>query len=366
MLNRLTGVRAVAAIFVVFFHFGDSFATLFPPLVWLRPLYKSGDMGVDLFFLLSGFILSLNYLDKLKTFSRRNYFNFLGARLARIYPVHIFTLLLLTAFVLYAWHFDIKMNLAHYSGFTWATNVFLIQVWPGFNRGLTWNFPSWSISAEWFAYLLFPFFAITIAKNKRPFVWGSLALMLYTVPSLFGLEQNSVRWALLRVSSEFLAGCFLFCIYRSGIACPIRPWLSGLGCISICAVGSYFNVSRALSLPFFALLIWGLATYSEGFLSGRIAVYWGKVSYALYMTHGLCQIVLNRAIPTEKFRFSSFLLRAEIAVAYSLPLIFSAVLVYHFVEMPARQWLHPSSKKKPLTVSSGELLQTSTKESAGI
>ncbi|MGB2665793.1 MAG: acyltransferase family protein, partial [Candidatus Acidiferrum sp.] len=86
MLNRLTGIRAVAAIFVVFFHFGDSFAALFPAFGVLRPIYKSGDMGVDLFFMLSGFVLSLNYLDGFRTISRGSYRKFLRARLARIYP----------------------------------------------------------------------------------------------------------------------------------------------------------------------------------------------------------------------------------------------------------------------------------------
>jgi len=364
MLNRLTGIRAVAAVFVVFFHFGDSFVTIFPWFGFLRPLYKSGDMGVDLFFLLSGFILSLNYLDKFREFSKRNYFQFLGARLARIYPVHLFTLLLLTVFVLSARHLDLKTNVAHYSGFTWVTNVFLIQVWPGFNRGLTWNFPSWSISAEWFAYLLFPFLAIGITRSRRPFLWGSLALCLYAVPSLAGLEQNSVRWALLRVSSEFLAGCFLFRIYRSGVKCPVPPWLSALACISICATGSYFGVSRALSLPFFALLIWGLATYPNGFLSGRAAVYWGKVSYSLYMTHGLCQIFLNRALPVSQYQSASTFIRADIVMVYSLLIILSSVLTYHLVEEPARKRLSPSGHRKVLgTSSSAKIFQAARKQS---
>ena len=364
MLNRLTGVRAIAAVFVVFFHFGDSFATLFPSVALFRPLYKSGDMGVDLFFLLSGFILSLNYLDGFKTFSKNNYFQFLHARLARIYPVHLFTLLLLTAFVLYAGHSNIKTNLAHYTAFTWVTNVFLIQVWPGFNRGLTWNFPSWSISAEWFAYLLFPLLAIRIARTKRPLLWGCLALLLYAIPSAWWIEENSVRWALLRVSSEFLAGCFLFRLYRSGFQCPIRPWLSGLIAISMCSVCSAYGISRACSLPFFALLIWGLATFQEGFLSGPIAVYWGKVSYSLYMTHGLCQIVLNRALPVAKFASNSPLIKAEIAIAYGLLVLGSAVLTYHLVEVPIREWLHPSPKRKPAVTPQVDVLQTGAKQSA--
>jgi peptidoglycan/LPS O-acetylase OafA/YrhL len=344
MLNRLTGIRAVAAIFVVFFHFGDSFAALFPAFGVLRPIYKSGDMGVDLFFMLSGFILSLNYLDGFRTISRGSYRKFLRARLARIYPVHLFTLLLLTAFVLSARGAGAKLNSTHYTGFTWVTNVFLVHIWPGFNRGLSWNFPSWSISSEWFAYLLFPLFAFWIGSTKRPYIWIVLALSVYVVPCFYGIEHNPTRWALLRVTAEFVGGCFLFQIYRRGWKCPLPPWASGALALLICAVCTYFDVTRACSLPFFALLIWGLAVNTEGWLAGPVAVYWGQVSYSLYMTHGLCQIFLNRALPAGHFATSSIAIRAGLVALYLFLIVVAAVLTYHYVETPARHWLNRSEK----------------------
>jgi peptidoglycan/LPS O-acetylase OafA/YrhL len=345
MLNRLTGIRAVAAIFVVFYHFGDSFASLFPAFAVFRPLYKSGDMGVDLFFMLSGFILSLNYLDGFTVITAQNYWKFLRARLARIYPVHLFTLLLLTAFALSAKGASVKVNAAHYSAFTWFTNVFLVQMWPGFNRGLSWNFPSWSISCEWFAYLLFPFFAFRVGSAKRPQIWFVLALLLYAVPCFFGIEQHPTRWALLRVISEFLAGCFLFQIYRYGWKSPLPPWMSGLLSLSICALCTHFEVTRAFSLPFFALLIWGLATNTQGWLAGTAAVYWGQVSYSLYMTHGVCEIFLNRALPVAHFTSASLAVRAGIVALYVSLIVVAALLTYHYVETPARRWLNRSQRK---------------------
>lgn len=345
MLNRLTGIRAIAALFVVFYHFGDSFAALFPALVVFRPIYKSGDMGVDLFFLLSGFILSLNYLDDFQQISVQSYWKFLRARLARIYPVHLFTLLLLTGFVVFARHASMLLNSGHYTRFTWMTNVLLLQIWPGFNRGLSWNFPSWSISSEWFAYLLFPIFAFCIGTTKRPVKWFSLALLAYMVPCIFGIEHHPTHWALLRVSSEFVAGCFLFQIYRGGWKCPIPAWSSGLLGLSICVMCTKFDVTRSYGLPFFALLIWGLAVETRGWLSGSVAVYWGQVSYSLYMTHGLCQIVLNRVLPTTDFVAASFLTRAGIVAFYLCLIAVTAVFTYHFVETPARRWLNRSEKR---------------------
>src|SRR5262249_29788594 len=155
-----------------------------------------------------------------------------------------------------------------------------------------------------------------------------------------------------------------FRLYRSGFQCPIRPWLSGLICISMCCVCSGYGISRACTLPFFALLIWGLATYQEGLLSGSFAVYWGKVSYSLYMTHGLCQIMLNRALPVARFQSNSAAVRAEIMAAYFLLVIVSALLTYHLIEVPARQWLHPTPKGKPLAANPVDVLQTSAKQSA--
>ena len=342
MLKRLTGVRAVAAVFVVFFHFGDSFAVLFHPIRLLRSVYRSGDVGVDLFFILSGFILSLNYLDAFESFSRREYFAFLRARFARIYPVHLFTLVLLGGLVVLARHYGVFVPAENHSLFTFFTNLFVVQVWPGFFRGLNWNLPAWSISAEWFVYLVFPFLALRIAKTKRPMLWSGILLAIFVVSSFWG-ARALLSWSLLRVTCEFFAGCLLYRVYRARVRCPMKPWLAGFLSFSTCVLCMQFGVTKALALPFLALLIWGLAEYAEGPLSGRTAIYWGKVSYSLYMTHGICQIVLDRVLPAARFETAAPLLRGSILVAYLAVIAAAAIATFHIIEEPARKWLRTRS-----------------------
>ena len=180
--------------------------------------------------------------------------------------------------------------------------------------------------------------------TKRPYIWIVLALSVYVVPCFYGIEHNPTHWALLRVTAEFVGGCFLFQIYRRGWKCPLPPWTSGALALVICAVCTYFDVTRACSLPFFALLIWGLAVNTEGCLAGPVAVYGGQVSYSLYMTHGLCQIFLNRALPAGHFVTSSVAIRAGLVVFYLFLIVVAAVLTYHYVETPARHWLNRSEK----------------------
>ena len=348
MLKRLTGVRAVAAIFVVFFHFGDDFAVLFHPIRLLQTVYRSGDVGVDLFFILSGFILSLNYLDAFDSFSPRKYLDFLRARLARVYPVHLFTLLLLGGLVLAARHYGVHVPAENHTRFTFFTNLFLVQIWPGFFRGLNWNLPAWSISAEWFVYLVFPFLALRIAKVKKPIHWSGIFLAIFIVSSFFG-ARASLSWSLLRVTCEFFAGCMLYRVYRAGVRCPIKPWLAGLLSMSVCIACMQFGVTKSLVLPFLALLIWGLAAYPDGLLSGRTAVYWGQVSYSLYMTHGICQIVFNRMLPVDRFQAASLPVRLSVIVAYLAVVAAAAVATFHLVEEPARKWLRKRPTVKPST-----------------
>jgi peptidoglycan/LPS O-acetylase OafA/YrhL len=155
-LARLTGIRAVAALFVVFLHYRNDLETFLPSTKILDPLFSAGDLGVDLFFMLSGFILMLNYEQKFRRFALPEYRKFLWTRLARIYPVHVFTLFFLTALVLFARH--LHQPLHHPEWYTlpaWLQNVFLLQAWTGIAQTLSWNFPAWSISAEWFCLSIF-------------------------------------------------------------------------------------------------------------------------------------------------------------------------------------------------------------------
>ena len=152
----LTGIRALAALLVLGMHTEQNVPA---GLDSLLPFFARGYLGVDFFFVLSGFIITHVYFASLASPSRSAVQIFLWHRLIRLYPVHITVLAGLVAIV----------SLAHAAGFTfnnpqeWQWNELLWQLTLLHAWGVTaspgWNAPSWSISAEWFAYLLFPLLA---------------------------------------------------------------------------------------------------------------------------------------------------------------------------------------------------------------
>src|SRR6202161_3995096 len=131
----------------------------------MPPLVAKGYLGVELFFVLSGFILCPVYLDQVADGGFR-YGSFLWARLARIYPLHLATLAGIGAMALAALAAGrvIDPNILSWSSL--PANLLLVQAW-GYAPQAGWNHPSWSISAEWFAYLSFPVFAIAAAGLRR-------------------------------------------------------------------------------------------------------------------------------------------------------------------------------------------------------
>lgn len=98
----LTGIRAFAAIGVVLTHFHSELESFVPSFSLLAPLYSRGGLGVDLFFVLSGFIITHVYEDKLRLNPKQEYRKYIINRFARIYPNYFATLTTLVIMVLCA------------------------------------------------------------------------------------------------------------------------------------------------------------------------------------------------------------------------------------------------------------------------
>ena len=126
-ISALTSLRGVAALTVLIFHVIPGFR---------------GYLAVDLFFLLSGFVLTHVYHEIELTW--QSYFSFSKARLARIYPVHLMMLVVLLPML------DTRPDFS--SGGLLSSLLFMQSPW----HSICWNYASWSISAEWHSYLLFP------------------------------------------------------------------------------------------------------------------------------------------------------------------------------------------------------------------
>src|SRR5689334_18685004 len=151
-LDSLTGVRALAALAVVFFHFRvvgfapESYATDFPAV-------NACYLGVDAFFLLSGFVMMHVHGEEFARPRVASAWRFLGLRLARIYPLHVAILGLLLVLA------TVQTLLAPASTATpewqerFAMDALLRHLLLVGWSSATWNPPAWSLSAEWTAYL---------------------------------------------------------------------------------------------------------------------------------------------------------------------------------------------------------------------
>lgn len=343
-IPSLTGVRAYAAIWVMLLHFQFSVGVKLD----LGKVINHGFWAVDIFFVLSGFILSHIYAHEFKQSGLKHYRSYLAARFARIYPLHMFTLALLAAYILLRVARNPAAGLPErFDLFHLLLNLGMIHAW-GYASDLSWNFPSWSISCEWFAYvLLLPLLCRYLRKWPMALVfavavamWSALYSLLAVEGQLIG-EQAVSRWAIPRVTCEFVLGYALYRLFSLWRPSPILADVmaaSGVGMIMFLSLGSI--LSEWWLAPAISLLIVGLGNpgrLGRAAFGNRVAVYWGERSYSIYMLHGVVQIaasvfVLNSPFVTRAWAWP--LLAAQIAAV-----LVGSSLCYRWIELPARHRL---------------------------
>jgi len=340
VIPALTGVRFFAAAWVVLFHFRGDMVAMFPAWQQATWFVSGGYLGVDLFFVLSGFVITFNYVDRFRRFDGKTYRQFLGLRLARMYPVQLATIAAVAVLVEAA--HAVHRTLHHSYGLVdLVKNVLLINAWTLHTPHLSWDYPAWSISAEWFAYLLFPLLALLLIRVESvrvSAVCALAALFAYVGMSHLGVFAGS---PLVRISAEFTAGGFLARLYplvRSG-----RGWgLLALGSTIAVPCLLYFTPprvsSQALVFPFAGIVI-GLSL-GRGLLGAFLAlpsvVFLGEVSYSLYMTHAVILMFGVKIVSMETHRTSGLATRGLILLGYTIVVLAAAIGTYVLVERPAR------------------------------
>lgn len=173
----LTQLRCVAVLFVFLCHSAAIPGTR--DLIRWNFLAPMGQIGVGLFFILSGYVLGYNYVG-LEITSSKNFLNYLWIRLVRLYPTHILTLLLAVPLIVLG---RLNYRLSIFSVFT---NVTLLQTW--FPSTICFNTCSWALSMELFFYCVFPGIAWLVRKTgSRSIFYVSVVIYLVTL-SLCGFE----------------------------------------------------------------------------------------------------------------------------------------------------------------------------------
>jgi peptidoglycan/LPS O-acetylase OafA/YrhL len=355
-IRPLTGIRGFAAGLVLLTHFFPLWSGLVPALHGLERLSGRGFIGVDLFFILSGFILNYVYFDAGKPGPAwADYRSFVWHRFIRVWPVHFATLAWLLGLVLAAgvWHIVLTGNYA------WTALPFqltMTHAWPlpGTGRdadpfaAYSWNYPSWSISAEWFAYLLvFPAAWRLLRQLDRVREAGIFGLaVLLLAGRAFWLQPFPLACCdmVVRVTVEFVAGALLYRVYcRAGNATRFcRRAADGIFLAVLAALLFAPAPATPWIVVLFPALLLGLTAETSlvaRVFAARPALWLGRISYSVYMTQAVVQRLLKPVLNPAHFQSSSPWLRAGV-LALSLLLIFgTANLFYYLVENPARGWL---------------------------
>ncbi|MGB3767181.1 MAG: acyltransferase [Phormidesmis sp.] len=391
-IDTLTGLRSFLIIWIVLYHLKEELAVLLP---WppLLSFAAAGFAGVDFFFILSGFVIAYSYAPRFKSFNLKNYGKFLWLRLARIYPLHFITLGATILLVVAANASGSELSYPEfYSLSGLIQNLFLVQAWS-LPTAFSWNAIAWAVSCEWLAYLLFPVVIAATLRIRNPAYSAAamIAVLLLTAAICQGLDVNwqAIRGAgsygVLRIAGEFVAGCLLYNLYAARWGYRWRGLATTTGMVTVAGItvvstpnilsnqlGSIIGTPDQLDAlwltPLCAIAIYLLA-WEKGAIahlcSTRIAMKGGELSYALYITHFLCLIVLRRALPLERFAEMDLMVKTAALLGYLGVMVVVAIAANHLIEEPSRRWMKGLiTPKQPAVAVVSEVVVLSTVEVA--
>lgn len=341
-LAALTGLRALAAWLVVFYHARLSLTDWVPEAVIAGA--GKGYLSVDLFFMLSGFVMWLNYGPRLRAEGAAGAPAFWWRRFARIWPLHAAILagLLVFAMVVLATGRD----MTNYPLAELPLHVLLLQNW-GFTPELTWNHPAWSISAEMGAYLLFPLAVVTVRwEAMRPWALvAGIALAIsvlhwvFVVADAQSLGEHITRLGLVRCVLQFGIGMMLanlWAAWRGRRGMALASAIVAAACFALLALGM---AAETFLMPLaFAAMLLALALDTgpvARLLSTRPLVWLGDASYATYLVHYPLLIAVKLVAVDASLQISPM-----VFATYLLILLALSGGLYRWLEKPAQQWLN--------------------------
>jgi peptidoglycan/LPS O-acetylase OafA/YrhL len=349
----MTGIRGVAAVWVMLYHAQlDAGKYYNLPFLHKIPDMNNGWRGVDLFFMLSGFILMYAHERDFHVIRKASLIRFARLRFARVYPLNAVVLLLIAAFVAFqpgfvAW--SRVSNPADFSLESFVRTLFLATRWF-LPRSGDWNQPVWSLSLEVLGYAIFPFVAYFVLRVTR--IWPLIAMIgfcLFTSLVYLELKDRAItidQIAVVRMLVCFLTGIAVFRIWTltaESTAKKWAAWISAVSAVGILAATWSAWGGAAVNL-LFALLLYGLA-FQRGvvnrLLSSRIAMYLGNISFPLYLTHVVPLLWLHYFFLFNGARYSTFE-KLAVLMCWAIGCFLMATLLHHFVENPfhelGRRW----------------------------
>lgn len=346
MIKPLTSLRFFFALLVFLSHYNIGNSALF----------SEGYIGVSFFFILSGFILSYSYEERILS-GLVSKSSFYVARFARIYPLHIltFTLALLLALI----------YKEHITFLTASTNIALLQSWiPLKSYYFTFNSPSWSISDEMFFYAVFPFLILFFNKPKQLILkLGSIIALaiIYglTMAYIYDVPDKYHAWfyinPLFRLI-DFVIGIGIYYLWKRkrSSQCSINFWPAtileaGSILLLVAMIMVSYNMPQIIRYACYywmpmSIIIYVFANQGKGgaisrFLSLKWLVIAGEISFAFYMMH----VIIMRITDICFFKLNVvFGVKLPDAVEFSITLMSIFVLSlmsFYWFETPLNIWI---------------------------
>ncbi|CAN5442175.1 acyltransferase [soil metagenome] len=356
-LRALTSLRGIAAWFVVLYHIRLSVAGLAPGAV---AFFAKGYLAVDFFFLLSGFVIWLSWSDRLRRDGWHAVPTFLHKRVARIWPLHLVVLAAAVGLALLL----VATGHAAPADYPFAElplHVLLLQNW-GFTNHLAWNDPSWSISCELGAYLLFPLLALAIDWKRVPTaaVIGAAAALLVLLHAVMAeggalnLGHDIARFGLRRCILEFACGTTIAALWWRWRNTPRVPgWAAAGLSILLLLLWAGGTLPETLAIPaaFAAALL--AAALSSGARGNPLEAGWlhylGEISYATYLSHFMLFVLFKLALVSDAHAVPPLLIGLYLAMV-----LCGSVALYHLVERPAQKWVNRLKLASLLREASGK------------
>ncbi|WP_443747234.1 acyltransferase family protein [Asticcacaulis solisilvae] len=365
--EALDAFRGFFAVVIVLYHF-STYGYFYD-----LPLVRNASYGVDFFFVLSGFVITSAYLDKVR--QNPDFPEFVVRRFGRIWPLHIVMLALLVGLEFAKL---LTLRFAHLNSgqppFSGANDipsliagVFMLNG-VGFFKDFTWNIPSWSISAEFYTYLIFYF----CAARDKIYAWVAIAVVAASGAAMvwFGLPPHKLRiiegYGFISCIFDFMVGSLAFLAFRKGLVARSNTTAEVL---AVTMLFSMFFLSiplQAVVAPLAFAIVILVFSRQSGAISKmammRFPQYLGKTSYSIYLLHFvLIEFVMSGLrVISGKFHVPIFKLAGDTTVIWFGPrllmdgvaLIFVAIVIllsgvtYRVIEESARKNFYKFDVKK--------------------
>ena len=378
-LSNLTPLRGIAALLTILFHSEPYLGFLGGGILidksksfFLNGLYTM----VDFFFVLSGFIICYVYAGYFSEGIKKESFRkFFVARFARIYPLHLFSLL----FTAGVWALAATLGFPKFpvmqianSAYSFITNLLLLHS-MNLHHWFTYTHASWSISTEWWMYMLFPFIVGGIFRLSKMGRWVILILciavyllieyvlgpMVKIPKEITGfdkamLQHNlnvSFQFGFVRCLAGFVIGMLTYLAYIENWG---KSFLSSGWTVLIAVLGLtialHFNANDIIKVLFFPIILisaaYGSPTINKILITKPLQKL-GDWSYSIYLIHqpflNFFTLVILAATQPKIGQLALNLSQGgswAVVIVFIIFILLVSFLSYRFIEVPMRKFIN--------------------------